>query len=84
MSDAMWAVPWGDLGNQASLPATGDARTWLAPWASAQFPVIFIQDPARNGHLNERYRLVVQGNWPLDAFKANFAGNVQDGFFNAA
>jgi len=82
MNDVMWAVPWGDLGNQG-LPATGDARTWLAPWAATQFPVIFIQDPARNGHLNERYRLVVQGNWSLEAFRRNFSGNVSDGFFDA-
>ena len=34
MNDKMWAVPWGDLGIQPDLPAEGDAKTWLAPWAA--------------------------------------------------
>lgn len=82
MNDTMWAVPWGDVGIQANLPATGDAETWLAPWAATQFPVIFIQDPAHNGYLHERYRLVVQGNWSQAAFEKNVQENIAHGFFN--
>ena len=82
MNDKMWAVPWGDLGIQANLPAEGDAKTWLAPWAATQFPVIFIQDPQHNGYLHERYRLVVQGTWSQAVFEKYVEGNIGQGFFN--
>ncbi len=82
MNDTMWAVPWGDLGIQANLPAAGDAKTWLAPWAATQFPVIFIQDPPHNGYLHERYRLVVQGTWSQAVFEKYVEGNIGHGFFN--
>ena len=83
MNDTMWAVPWGDLGVQSNLPAAGDAKTWLAPWAATQFPVIFIQDSPHNGYLHERYRLVVQGNWSPAVFEKYVQGNIAHGFFNA-
>jgi peptidoglycan/xylan/chitin deacetylase (PgdA/CDA1 family) len=82
MNDKIWAVPWGDLGIQSDLPAEGDAKTWLAPWAASQFPVIFIQDPQHNGYLHERYRLVVQGTWSQAVFEKYVEGNIGDGFFN--
>jgi hypothetical protein len=82
MNDKVWAVPWGDLGIQANLPAEGDAKTWLAPWAATQFPVIFIQDPQHNGYLHERYRLVVQGTWSQALFEKYVEGNIGNGFFN--
>lgn len=82
MNDAMWAVPWNDLA-QPGQPTSGQTpAAWLPGWAQTQFPVIFLQDPKRNGVLNERYRLEAQGTWTLADFQNNFLGNIQNGFFN--
>lgn len=84
MNDAMWAVPWNDLA-QPGQPTSGKTPAeWLPGWAATQFPVIFLQDPRRNGVLNERYRLEAQGTWTQAEFEYNFLGNVKNGFFNLA
>ena len=82
MNDTMWAVPWNDLA-QPGQPASGtDPGKWLAAWAATQFPVIFLQDPHRNGVLHERYRLEVQGTWDEATFQYYLDGNAGHGFFD--
>ena len=85
LNTEMWAVPWNDLAVEKNQPTSGtDPKAWLAKWAATQFPVIFIQDPHRNGKLNERYRLEVHGTWSEAAFESNFNNNIKDGFFSGA
>lgn len=82
MNTAMWAVPWNDLA-QPGHPTSGhDPAAWLSGWAADQFPIIFLQDPSRNGVQHERYRLEVQGTWSQADFTANLADNLGNGFFN--
>jgi len=84
VNTAMWAVPWNDLA-QPDHPTSGATpAAWLPGWAATQFPIIFLQDPPRNGVLHERYRLEVEGTWSLATFQNNFLGNVRNGFFNLA
>lgn len=85
LDSAMWAVPWNDIAQQGNLPVSGrDPARWLAAWAASQFQMIFIQDPAHNGYLHQRYRLEIHGTWTQAAFEANVLNNIRDGFFRLA
>jgi hypothetical protein len=82
LNDTMWAVPWNDLAQGGHPESGADPAKWLAPWAATQFPIVFLQDPKRNGVAHERYRLEVQGTWDEATFEGNVAHNTADGFFN--
>jgi peptidoglycan/xylan/chitin deacetylase (PgdA/CDA1 family) len=81
-TNAMWAVPWNDLAQPGQPTSGATPAAWLPGWASSQFPVVFLQDPHRNGVNHERYRLEAQGTWSLADFQYNFLGNVRNGFFS--
>jgi peptidoglycan/xylan/chitin deacetylase (PgdA/CDA1 family) len=82
VNTSMWAVPWNDLA-QPGKPTSGtDPARWLAPWAATQFPIVFLQDPKRNGVERERFRLEVQGTWSLATFRRDFLNDLGYGFFD--
>ncbi|MHB8465116.1 MAG: hypothetical protein ACYDH6_09090 [Acidimicrobiales bacterium] len=76
----LWAVPWNDAG-QPGQPYDGPAG-WLEHYASTTFPVVFLQDPGRNGIMGERFRFEVQG-WMDEAyFEQTLASDIAAGAFS--
>lgn len=79
VDSALWAVPWNDAG-QPGQPYDGPPG-WLEQWASATFPVVFLQDSDRNGVMHERFRFEVQGWMTESYFEDTLAGFVSSGAF---
>jgi hypothetical protein len=80
VNNSMWAVPWNDVGQPGQL-YDGPAG-WLERWASDLFPVVFLQDSARNGVMSERFRFEVQGWMTETYFEDTLAGFIASGSFD--
>ena len=79
-----WTAPYSDLGytcrnNQCPEEQSTGPGGWLVAFAAANFRIVFVQTPSRNGVKNERFRYEIHNTTTIKQFRQAIGVYLREG-----